>query len=344
MDKPAHPPRVTISDVAQRARVSIATVSRVLNQTAVVSQATRERVQSVIAELNYIPHGAARSLASGKTGALGLLVPEISSNFATPLLRGIEAAARLHGYDLVIFATERQLHPQPGILRPVGEHNTDGLLIFAGSLEMVELERLYRLHFPVVLLHQTPRPGLQIPSVTFENKSGSRRMVAHLIEVHGYRRIAFLRGPKDHEDSYWRELGYREALQLRGIEFDPELIGQGNFDPVDTERVVRGWLGKKLVMDAIFAGDDDSAIGALQALQMAGLKVPEQIAVVGFDDVPFSQFTTPPLTTVHAPIEQAGYEAVAQLVQLIQTGRAEPTVLLPTELVIRRSCGCSPGV
>jgi len=212
--------------------------------------------------------------------------------------------------------------------------------VFAASLDDAELADLHGRGFPLVLLHRAPPPGLDIPYVTFENKPGARALVDHLIEVHGYRRIAFLRGPENHEDSYWRELGYRASLDAHDIPFDPALVATGGFSQTQGRDAIRRWLHKGVVMDAIFAGDDDAATGAIMAIQEAGKRVPEDIAVVGFDDVHLSHPWMPPLTTVRAPVEEAGREAARQLMRLIQTGEANPQIRLATELIIRRSCGC----
>jgi LacI family transcriptional regulator len=337
------PSRATIADVAQRAGVSIATVSRVINRTGPVAEETAAQVQVAIAELNYVPHAAARGLASRRTDTLGLLVSSISSPFLVPLLRGIEIGAREAGFSLLIHSTQDGAGQVPRPRRPLGEHNSDGLLVYVSTLDEAELRYLYSLRFPMVLLYQTPPDSLQIPHVNFENKAGARKLVDHLIEVHGYRRIAFLRGPESEEDSHWREKGYLEALAAHTIPFDPGLIGLGGFDEQVAQRSVERWLEEGLPMDAIFAGDDDAAVGVIQALQQAGKEVPQDVAVVGFDDVHLAHYLMPPLTTVRTPVEQSGREAVRQLVQLIHTGHAEQQILLPTELVIRRSCGCEGG-
>ncbi|MBE7550597.1 MAG: LacI family DNA-binding transcriptional regulator [Anaerolineales bacterium] len=332
--------RPTIADVAGRAGVSIATVSRVINQTGPVAEETAAQVRAAIAELKYVPHAAARGLASRRTQTLGLLLPGISDQFSAAMLRGIEMGAREGGYDLLIHSTHSEGGSGPSSRRRLGEHNTDGLLVFIDSLDEAELTRLYHLGFPMVLLHRSSPASLHIPCVTFENKSGSRKLIDHLIEAHGRQRIAFLRGPEGNEDSYWREMGYREALAAHNLPFDSALIALGGFDQEQARSSVETWLGQGVEIDAIFSGDDEAGIGALVALQRAGKRVPEDIALVGFDDVDVSRYLTPPLTTVRAPIEQAGREAARKLVQLIKSGQTAPLVLLPTELVIRRSCGC----
>jgi DNA-binding LacI/PurR family transcriptional regulator len=214
------------------------------------------------------------------------------------------------------------------------------LLVFAASLDEAEIIRLHANGFPMVLLHQSPPAGCDIPCVTIENKAGALKLMNHLIEVHGYKHIAFLAGPESEEDSYWRELGYREALSTHGMKIDPGLISTGYFDTSVAQASVAKMLKNGTKFDAIFTGDDDSATGAITAIQQAGLRVPEDIAVVGFDDIYISQYLSPPLTTIRAPIEKAGYTAAQQLIRLIQHETVEALVLLPTEIIIRRSCGC----
>jgi DNA-binding LacI/PurR family transcriptional regulator len=192
-----------------------------------------------------------------------------------------------------------------------------------------------------VLLHQTPPDLLDIPVITIENKHGATKLTNHLIEDHGRRRIVFLRGPEGHEDTVWRERGYLEALEAHRIKFDPRLIETGEFDEEEGFAAIQKMLSHGIKFDAIFAGDDDSAIGAIRALKMAGRRVPQDVAVVGFDDVPFARYLTPALTTVRAPIEQVGREAVRQLVRQLNGEQANPLTLMRTELVIRESCGCT---
>ena len=330
----------TISDVAERAGVSIATVSRVLNGTAPVADETAERVRLAIAGLNYVPRAAARVLASRRTNMIGLLLPEIGGAFFQLMLRGVEAGVREAGFDLLIHATH-MVHDGVAPRRPLGEHNTDGLILFTDSVDLDEVQRLHRIGHPAVLMHRSSPHGMQIPVVTVENKNGAYQAVWHLIQVHGRHRIAFLRGIQDQEDAIWRERGYREALRNAGVPFDPDLIGQGDFDSHRAEQTVKTWLAEGVNFDAIFAADDESASGALAALRAAGKRVPEDVPVVGFDDVTFARFLVPPLTTVRAPIEQVGREAVHQLVNLIRTGNADSQTLLSTELIIRESCGCA---
>lgn len=328
----------TIADVARHAEVSIATVSRVLNGTTPVQPDKADRVRLAMEELHFVPRHAARVLAGKRTDTIGLLLPEISGAFFSPMLKGIEAAAHQAGYDLLIHSTQQVETTR----RRLGEHNTDGLLIFTNSLAPSELQRLYNINFPIVLLHQTPPDSLNIPTIAIENKDGAAMLVTHLIEKHGRRRIVYLRGPQGHEDSVWRERGYREALENHNIEFDTSLIASGGFDDEEAFSTAQQLLAGGLDFDAVFAGDDDAAIGVIRALKLAGRSVPQDVAVVGFDDVPFARYLSPALTTVRAPIEQVGREAVRQLVRQLNGEQAEALTLMRTELVIRESCGCPP--
>lgn len=335
----AHKRPPTISDVARQAGVSIATVSRVLNSSPLVTPDTAERVQAVIRQLSFVPHATARGLASRKTRTLGLVLPVIGPEYFSPLLRGIETEARQAGYHLLIEIMETPDATRP-YLRGLGEHNTDGLVVFTDSVEDRELLRLHKNNFPMVLLHQTPPDGLDIPVISIENKLSAQKIVEHLIEIHNCRRIAFLRGEEGHEDSMWREKGYREALKKHNIPFDSSLVARGGFHPDEAKEAVTRMLKQDLNLDAIFTGDDDAATGVLAALYSAGKRVPQDVAVVGFDDAPFSRHLTPSLTTVRAPTEEVGRTAIRQLLKIIQAQKPEPLILLPTDLVIRSSCGC----
>jgi DNA-binding LacI/PurR family transcriptional regulator len=334
MNPKSRPP--TIADVARHADVSIATVSRVLNGTTPVQAEKADRVRLAMEELQFVPRHAARVLAGKRTNTIGLLLPEISGAFFSPMLKGIEAGAHEAGYDLLVHSTQQV----ETMRRRLGEHNTDGLLIFTHSLAPAELHRLYSLNFPIVLLHQTPPDSLNIPVIAIENKDGAAMLINHLIERHARRRIVYLRGPEGHEDSVWRERGYREALAAHKIQYDPRLISNGGFDEDEAFVAVQRLLANGVQFDAVFAGDDDAAIGAMRAIKLKGRLVPKDVAVVGFDDVPFARYLSPALTTVRAPIEQVGREAVRQLARLMNGEQAEALTLMRTELVIRESCGC----
>ncbi|MBI9044974.1 MAG: LacI family DNA-binding transcriptional regulator [Anaerolineaceae bacterium] len=331
----------TINDVALRAGVSISTVSRVLNQSAPVSPELEEKVRQVIADMDYRPQTAARTLAGRKTFTIGLVLAKIGTDYYPLMIDSIEAEARRNDYNLLISVAGENLSEQDEMPCALGPHNTDGLLVFPDSLSRNEIIHLHQNNFPVVLVQHSPPDDLNLPYINIENQISSRNIVDHLIEVHGLKRIAFLAGLTEHEDAALREQGYLDSLKSHNIAFDPDLRSLGYFQKKESQEAVNDWLARGIEFDAIFASDDISAIGALSALNQAGLRVPEDVAVVGFDDVEISRYLSPPLTTVSIPIQEVGLTAITELLKLIQTGTAEPFIELKTELVIRRSCGCS---
>jgi LacI family transcriptional regulator len=330
---------VTIRDVAKHASVSVATVSRYINQNAPVSQEVVERIQQVMLDLNYRPHAVARHLATRRTLTIGVVLHNMHTDFFAPLLSGIEAVVSEYQYSLLVATYKHTAKPdrQP----PIGPHNTDGILVYADSLDEEQLTGLCRIKFPVVLIHRTAPPQLKIPFVTVENKAATRKLISHLIDEHGRRSIVFLRGPHEQEDSRWREQGYLDALDAHGLAVKPQMMIDGEFDQWVAYKNVKNLIARHGIhFDAIFTGDDDAAIGALTALKEAGLRVPEDVAVVGFDDSRLSPFLSPPLTTVRAPTEDVGRTAARLLFNLLQEQPADSATLLPTQIIIRRSCGC----
>ena len=332
---------VTIRDVARKAGVSVATVSRYINRNATVSPEVSERLDVVLTELKYVPHAAARNLASRKTRVIGLLLNNLHNDFFVPLLNGVEAVVRRKGYNLIIatyHANSRKEMPPP-----IGPHNTDGLLVFSDGLFDEDLAHLNSIGFPMVLVHRTPPSSLAIPSVTVENVEITHALVEHLIKVHGKRRILFLRGPIHQEDSIRREAGYKSALEANGIPFDENLILDGDFERDIAYQALNVFVenSQHAEFDAVFTGDDDAAIGVLRALQRHEYRIPEDIAVIGFDDLGFAPFLNPPLTTVRAPTEDVGRIATERLFGLLDSQPSDEVVILPTEIIFRRSCGCS---
>lgn len=332
---------VTIRDVAQQAGVSVATVSRYINRNAPVSPEVSERLEQVMSELKYVPHAAARNLASRKTRVIGLLLNNLHNDFFVPLLNGVEAVIRKKGYNLIVATYHADIRQETN--PPIGPHNTDGLLVFSDGLLDDDLARLHESGFPMVLVHRTPPSSATIPSVTVENVAITHQLIEHLIKVHGKRRILFLRGPEHQEDSARRETGYRSALQANGIPFDDRLILDGEFEREIACNVLNEFLenGRSMPFDAVFTGDDDAAIGVLRALQEHNIRVPDDVAVVGFDDLGFAPFLNPPLTTVRAPTETVGRIATEKIFSLLEDNDSSDVVILPTEIIYRRSCGCS---
>jgi DNA-binding LacI/PurR family transcriptional regulator len=271
---------------------------------------------------------------------IGLLLNNLHNDFFVPLLNGVEAVVRKKGYNLIVatyHANSRNDMPPP-----IGPHNTDGLLVFSDGLVDEDLANLTASGFPMVLVHRTAPPSINIPSVTVENLEITQKLVEHLIREHGKRRILFLRGPQNQEDSNRREVGYKAALAANSIPFDENLVLNGEFERDIAYEALDHFLGngKRVAFDAVFAGDDDAAIGVLKALHKHSFRIPEDVAVIGFDDLGFAPFLNPPLTTVRAPTESVGRIATERLFALLENHPSEEMVVLPTEIIFRRSCGC----
>jgi DNA-binding LacI/PurR family transcriptional regulator len=255
------------------------------------------------------------------------------------LVAGLEQTVKENGYNLLIATYSPD---SPNKMPPIGPHNTDGVIIFANTLEDERLAEWSQVNFPMVLVHRTPPASLHIPTVNVENIHSSRRLVEHLIEDHGRRRIMFLRGPGYQEDAHYRELGYAAALQAHSIPNDPSLIVGGNYDRNDARQALEYFfLNDPPEFDAVFAGDDFLAAGVVSALQNIGMKVPAQVSVVGFDDQRFAALMVPSLTTIHAPTDEVGRKAGQKLLRLLQCQTVEPETILPTNIMIRQSCGCT---
>lgn len=331
--------KVTIVDVAKEAGVSISTVSRVLNQNTPVAEETAQRVWEVIERLQFNPNAAARKLASKRTNTIGLIVPMIGGTFFPLMFSGIERGVNEGGFELLVYVSPCHPVPHRPLTPPVGPQNTDGLIVFTEGMSDEDLRALHVKGFPIVLLHRTSPKDCEIPYVTVENRLGTEKLIDHLIEVHGYTRIGFLRGPATNEESYEREQGFRASLQKHGLQPDEALFGIGNFHPETAAESVRQMLSSRKRPQAIFTGDDASAAAVMKALLEMGVSIPDEIAIVGFDDDYLAPYLPLPLTTVHSPIEQAGYTAAQLLIQQIR-GEAVQSQVLPTHLVIRRSCGC----
>jgi LacI family transcriptional regulator len=291
-------------------------------------------------EVNYVPRVAARQLATPETRTAGLVINNMMNDFFAPLVNGVASVFSENKYDLLVVVSRPEMRKDK-ISSLIGPRNTDGMLVFANCLTDELLIDLYKIRFPVVLLYRTSPHNLKIPHVIIENKTATQKMVDHLIEDHGRKRIMFFQGPTNQYDSYWREEGYRASLAAHGLPIDNNLILRGEFTHNGAHQVLRDYLSKgSRNFDAIFAGNDDAAVGIMTALGEAHIRVPEDVSVVGFDDFRLAPFLNPPLTTVRAPTEKAGQVAAELLSKLFKGEPVEQEILLPTEIVLRRSCGC----
>ncbi|MCE1252041.1 MAG: LacI family transcriptional regulator [Anaerolineae bacterium] len=331
---------VTIRDVARLAGVSVATISRYLNQTVPIAPETAELVHQAMLTLNYVPDLAARHLASRRTHNIGFLTHSMRGLYMATLLEGIEKTVRGAGYNLMVstYRPDESEYDRP--VFPLGRHNVDGLLVFTGTLTEAELWSLYRQNLPLVLIHQDAPQEMQIPSVTLQNRQAACEVVEHLIVNHGCENIVFVSGLQDQQDAVQRRQGYQDALKKHGLPFNAEFIIPGDFDRETSFKAFKNFLKLALPMQAVFAADDESAAGVYEATREAGLRIPQDVRVIGFDDQIFSNYLSPALSTVQAPTETAGRLAAEKLLEWIRFGRIAASTSLSGRALYRRSCGC----
>ncbi|MEW2178332.1 LacI family DNA-binding transcriptional regulator [Streptomyces sp. NPDC005406] len=346
----------TVYDVAERSGVSIATVSRVYRTPESVRAQTRERVLEAARELGYVPSGNARGLASRTTGVLGLCFPDYADPdaeadaeadsdaddavmlYSDQIIRGMERAARRHGYALLI-AASLEGGPESLVAKVAGR--VDGFAVLAQTVPTEDLEVISR-RLPVVML-AGPREIDHLDHIVVANADGERELTRHLIEDHGLRRLVFVGGETDSPDAEARFRGFQEACRDAGL-------------PVPDEPALRttmmkqaeGALAAETLLDrggerpeAMLFANDQMAVGALHALARRGVRVPQDMAVTGFDGIPLGRIVQPPLTTVRQPIRRLGEQAVELLVErLNNTGREPVSLTLPVSVIRRASCGC----
>ena len=326
----------TIYEVAERAGVSIATVSRVQRNAALVAGPTRERVARAIDELAYRPSSLGRRLAHGSHEATGIVFPDLSGPYYSAVILGYEEASAAYGSSVLILGT----HRRPGAVDQVLDlaDRVDGLVIMGRTVDDAVVEELHRRRVPVVLLARDSVGGAD--SVRADNRSASTALVTHLIE-HGHRSIMFVGDPDASSDAGERWAGYLGAHAAAGLEPGDEPV-RCAFREVDGRDAGRAVLERSPRPSALVAANDEIAIGLLEAARDAGVSVPRDVAITGWDDIPAARHLSPPLTTVRQPMHEIGRRAAALLHERIGGSRRQPRHdVLPTELVVRASCGCA---
>lgn len=331
----------TIQDVAQTAGVSVSTVSRVLNDKDDVAPETYERVQSVIKELGYTSSLAARSLRSRRTNVIGLIMPDVEFPFAIEVMKGVNHAITKHGYDLIVYTggdarKESTAERERRYVSLLSSSITDGVIVVTPATTTFSIAA------PVVVVdpnHESP----DCPAVIAANHAAAVTVMEYLIGL-GHRRIGFVTGRLELESAVRRLQGYKDGLRAAGIPLDPELIQPGDY----TEEV--GFTCAQKLLDlsdpptAIFASNDQSALGVIKAIDEAGLKIPDDVSLVGFDNIPEATHTNPGLTTVEQSIRQMGYVATEMLIRQVQGEPLESHLYkMPTQLIVRDSCRAVAG-
>jgi LacI family transcriptional regulator len=338
--------RSTIYEVAKLSGVSTATVSRVMQRSSGYSATTRDRVLAAAQEIGWLPSGTARGLARQRAGIVGLLFADLASSGAaeeeSPLyvdqvIRGVERAATTAGEAVLIAATRGSSGRELALSLAT---KVDGLLIVAHSLRPADIRSLGE-RLPVVVLSGRVSRRANLDSVSADNRGGMRALVQHLVVDHGHRDLVFVAGPLGAPDSADRFAGFREALRSAGLDCPKGPHAAGNFTQSDGARAVASLLRDRPVPDAVVCANDEMAFGALTVFAERRLRVPDDVAVTGFDNLALARHVRPSLTTVAQPMRDLGAEAVRLVLARVREPGLKPQVtVLPTSLVIRRSCGC----
>lgn len=351
----------TIDDIARIAGVSKTTVSRVLNHKPDVDPATRQRILQIVQEQGYVPSIAASGLAGGHSRLIGMLVPSFTWPNIPDLMRGIAGVIEQTPYEMVLYSineTNTAQNRDEVINRIFATQLTAGLLaIFPGQEASASITRLYNKGFPVVVIDD--QVAQTTPWVSADNVTGAYLAVRHLVRL-GHRRIAHIQGPPEYLVSQDRYNGYRQALLEAGITPDPELVLQGDFLPLSGRTCASAFFEMPLETrpTAIFAATDQMAYGVLAAAEACGLNIPQDVALVGFDDDEPSVHIRPPLTTVRQPSFEMGQRGIELLLSSLQAARerelagvssapletAPARILLPTHLIVRASCGADYSI
>jgi LacI family transcriptional regulator len=323
--------RATIRDVAREAHVSVASVSRAFNGLSSITLETRDHVFAVAKRLGYIPHAGARSLSLSRTNVIGVVLPDLHGEFFSELVRGLDRATATRGYQM-LFST---MHADPDLARQAiyAMHGrVDGLILMAPQFDHDELETLLALSTPVVLINSTAVAGRS--ALRVDNRGGVQALIGHMLEA-GRRRFVHVTGPSDNIDAQERLAAFHDVL-ARLAPSSETVVVPGDFREQSGFDGIARLLANGDTFDAVFAGNDDMALGALRALKAAGRNVPEEVSVAGFDDVPLARLVG--LSTVRVPLEELGDQAVVSLIGTLQ-GNEESVMhrLLLPELVIRET-------
>ncbi len=327
---------VTIKDVAKFAGVSIATVSRVQNGIGQVSPETKKRVLSAIRQLNYIPNKVGQALQGQRHAALGIVFPDFSGPYYSGVMLGFENQAVTAGYSVVVLATHRRPESTRLIADLAGR--VDGMVMMDRTVSNDTVSNLARSGIPIVLL---ARPSItDIPCVRCENRQAAEELVGHLSGKHGYRKFAFFGNPDLSFDVMERWQGVQSALRRRQLP-DPELI-RCEYRQDDGKRAAIDLLAREQLPDCLLCANDELAFGVYQAMRENDKRIPQEVAVTGWDDVLTTDLVDPPLTSVKQPTQQLGDVAAQTLLTMIEQAVKPPVnTVLPSRVVFRQSCGCT---
>lgn len=326
----------TMADVAALADVSTATVSRVLTHRPGVRERTRDRVLAAVDRLGYRPNAVARSLRVDTTRTLGLVLGDVGNPFFTELARAVEDAASEHGYSLILGNADEDADRQERYVQVLVDRRVDGLLVVPAVGPSDAIAQAIR-HHPAVVFVDRSLPGFDVPVVRAEGRTPMLHLVQHLLDL-GHRRIGLLSGPERASTGAERLAAFRDAIGGAGVALPMEYVRFGDFREPSGETTMSALLALADPPTAVIAADNLMALGALRVIRRAGLRIPDDIALAGFDDSPWFELLDPPVTAVAQPTRDIGVLAVRTLLELMRDGRAE-SHSLACRLIVRESCG-----
>jgi len=327
---------VSIKDIARIAEVSHSTVSRALRDSPLISEETKARIRRIAQEMGYSPSAIARGLVTKRTHTLGLVVTTIADPFVAEVVRGIEERALDEGYSIILCQSQSDPDREIAAVEILREKRVDAIIITASRVGNLYIPLLEKLSVPIVLINNQ-QEGRYVHSVGTDNLQGGQLAARYLLEL-GHTRLGYITGPEWAAASKQRLEGARHALQERGLDFDPALIAQGDGRAGGGEAAMAQLLQQPAPPTAIFCYNDVTAIGAMRVAQQQGLRVPEDISIMGYDDIAFTAYVTPPLTTIRQHKYEMGCQATEMALTLLSGGEKVENVLVPGQLVVRESC------
>ena len=331
---------LSIKDIARLAHVSHSTVSRALQNSPLVNAKTAERIRQIAVESGYRASAVARGLVTRRTRTIGLVVTTVADPFTSEVVSGVEQAANDHGYSVFLADSNADPEREKKVVQSFAEQRVDGIVVTSSRVGALYIPLLSEMRVPIVLVNNQ-YPGAFVHSVMIENVAGSRAAANHLVQL-GHKRIAYIGDQFGYESDTERLAGYREALEAAGIPLLPELVVHGDGNSEEAMRAMEKLLALADPPTAVFCYNDRSALGAMRSIRLRRLRVPDDISVVGFDDLFLASYTDPPLTTVRQPMRMMGHLAMVSLFKLMSGEESAVTIRIPAELIVRESTARVP--
>ena len=326
---------VSIKDIARLAQVSHSTVSRALRDSTLVNEETAQRIKQIAREAGYQASAVARSLVTQETRTIGVVVTTITDPFVSEVVSGIEETANLLGYSILLAESNADPEREKRVVQSCAERRLDAIVVTSSRVGALYVPLLSEMRVPILLVNNQ-NAGEFVHSVMIANRTGAKDVVSHLLDL-GHTRIGYIGDRYGHQSDKERYAGYRDAFKAAGVKPDAGLVVHGDGKAEGGESAMNDLLSLPQPPTAVFCYNDVTAVGALRATYARGLRVPADISVAGFDDIPFARYLFPPLTTVRQPMREMGRLAMQSLIRLLSGHGSEETIQVPAELVIRES-------